>query len=219
MALSLVAIAIVAVAAVAGSIPAAASCGHDHHQTDTHRADAHHAHSASADASAPMTAMHGGTVTQVDDLVFETVLGADGVRVYAYGADGVPVDVESASGAAKLTLADGESRDIELASRAPADGEPALYYCPMHPGMTQHEPGQCEACGGMTLFQQNLLFGSMMLPESTSGPVETQVRVDDLPATDETVTYVAQLAVGTDHDADHGAPSTDTGDHDRASDD
>jgi hypothetical protein len=198
--MTLMLVAVVAFAVGGRSTPAAAACGHDHHQkTDAHGHDAHEARAASADHKMPMTAMHGGEVTRVDDMVFETSLTADGVRVYAYGTDGVPVDFESAIGSATLMLADGESREVELASRTPDEDEPSLYYCPMHPDVVQREPGKCEACGGMTLFQQNLLFGAVQLPESPPDAVEAAIRVDDLPGMDDAVTFSARLAMASDH--------------------
>ena len=132
------------------------------------------------------TSLHGGVSTATKAHYFETVFAPDGIRVYRYSSTYGPQMVEKAIGTASVRFAD-RREDVELHSVAPAEGEAAVYFCPMHSNVVRSEPGVCEQCGGMKLFRQDYLFGKVDLSTDSqmNSLVAVKVRISKLGNPDE----------------------------------
>ncbi|MFN8178421.1 MAG: heavy metal-binding domain-containing protein [bacterium] len=132
--------------------------------------------SGGAGTQAPL---HGGLVASTKDARFETVLSGGRLFVYAYTPAGSPATMHSAAGTATFHLPDGTTKDVALAKETPAAGEPAIYFCPMHASVVRDAPGVCPLCGGMKLYTQDRLAGSVDLPKLPATGVEASIRVGD----------------------------------------
>ena len=132
-------------------------------------------------AAAPVTApLHGGVVSTTKAHAFETLITAQGVRVFLYTDELAPAMVEKAAGTATLALPGGRTLELPLKARQPAAGEPTSYFCPMHAEVVRDAPGKCELCGGMTLFVQDHLFGAADLAGVDPAAVSALIRVTGL---------------------------------------
>jgi hypothetical protein len=135
---------------------------------------------AASPAAAPTQApLHGGLVTSTKDARFETVLAGRRLFVYAYSPAGSPATMHSASGTATFHLPDGTTKNVALAQETPAAGEPAIYFCPMHASVVRNAPGVCPLCGGLKLYTQDRLAGSVDLPRLPATGVEASIHVGD----------------------------------------
>lgn len=145
---------------------------------------------AAADgAGPPPAARHGGTLTTTPAHTFETVMAADGVRVFLLTDEAAPAMVEKAAGTAVLKLPGGRSLEVALVRREPAAGESATYFCPMHAEVVQDEPGTCEPCGGMTLFEQDFLFGAADLKGLDLAGIGVMIRLSGLRGPEKEATF------------------------------
>ena len=124
--------------------------------------------------------LHGGTLTETEGHVFETLIDRDGVHVWFHTDEKAPAMIGRAGGTASLRLPDGQVREVALTLRAPAEGSPGIFFCPMHPEVVQSSPGRCDPCGGMILFHQDELFGTVDLSGVDPGAVTAQVRLTGL---------------------------------------
>ncbi|HOX26904.1 MAG TPA: heavy metal-binding domain-containing protein [Candidatus Krumholzibacteria bacterium] len=141
---------------------------------------------AQTQATAPL---HGGTVTTTRAHAFETVLAADGLRVFLFTGELAPAMVEKARGTAHLALPGGRSVEVALAPREPAEGEAITYFCPMHAPIVQSEPGECKICGGMVLYEQDYLFAAVDLAGVDPAAVKAMVRITGLRGAEKEATF------------------------------
>ncbi len=134
--------------------------------------------------------LHGGSVTMTEQHHFETVFTPDGIRIYEYTGEQAPAMVnKTAAGTVKLVYKDGKTEEIPLVSEAPAKGEKAVYFCPMHANVVKTEPGVCDQCGGMTLFTQNRLFAKADLSKAEPGSLQAIVHITGLKGSEPEVTF------------------------------
>jgi len=133
--------------------------------------------------------LHGGVVTATRTHVFETVLAADGVHIYLFTDEKAPAMVERATGTAHLSLPDGRTVEVALTARKPAEGAAAVYFCPMHTEVVQDHPGECNLCGGMTLFTQDDLFGPADLAGVDLAKVQAMIRITGLRGPEKDATF------------------------------
>lgn len=133
--------------------------------------------------------LHGGTLTETEASIFETVIARDGLHVWFHTDEKAPAMVGRAGGTATLRLPDGQVREVTLVLRAPAADAPGVYFCPMHPEVVQRAPGKCEPCGGMVLFHQDELFGAADLAGVEPATVTAQVRLTGLKGRQKEATF------------------------------
>ncbi len=132
--------------------------------------------------------LHGGQVTMTKQHHFETVFAPDGVRVFIYSAEQTPLPVGKAVGTVTLEYKDGTTRQVPLAAEKPAEGQPAVYYCSMHPAQTQMAPGKCAICG-MNLIPQYSLAAKADLSKVPPGTLKAVVRLAGLEGTEPEATF------------------------------
>jgi len=125
--------------------------------------------------------LHGGKLIETAAGNFETVLSADGIRVYFYTAEKAPAMVEGQTGSVVLKVAGGASHEVPLIPEAPGEKESIVHFCPMHPEVVQMTPGECDLCGGMILYEQNRLFGKADLSQAKPGAVTAEIKIRGLP--------------------------------------
>jgi len=140
-------------------------------------------------AGAPVAPMHGGVLSKTKQHTFETVMSADGIRIYLYTAEGAPAMVEDAKGTARFKLTGGRTVEAKLAAERPAEGEAIIYFCPMHPEVVQNSPGKCEPCHGMILYKQDRLFGKADLSGVAPENVSAMVRLTGLAGKEKEATF------------------------------
>jgi hypothetical protein len=124
--------------------------------------------------------LHGGALVSTPAGNFETVFAADGIRIYLYTSEKTPAMVEGQTGSVVLKIAGGANEEVRLTAEAPAEKEPGVYFCPMHSQVVQMTPGQCKLCGGMTLYEQNRLFGKADLSKVKPGAVTAEIKIRGL---------------------------------------
>ena len=181
----------------------------------THEHD--HASPAHAEKEAPghsheRAMLHQGQVSMTKQHHFESLFAPDGIRVYLYDQNQVPMQVGKATGTVTVKSKDGSSHELKLQRTEPKEGEHTAYFCPSHPDETQMEPGICKQCGTMKLMMQDYLFApidlSKVVPESTKATVHVKGLAGDEPE----ATFTETIALILD-----GAPSEqkphDEGDH------
>lgn len=155
---------------------------HEHGQT-TPPAGAHD--ESKAGHSHEHSSLHGGQVSMSKAHHFETVFLPTGIAVYTYSMKQAPLMAGKAKGTVRLKYKDGASKVISLAVKAPAAGEEAVYFCPMHEQVVQMEPGECELCQGMKLYKQDFLFGAIDLSKIAPGSFKAVVEISKLESKDE----------------------------------
>lgn len=138
-----------------------------------------------------VSAFHGGQMTQTTQHSFETVFASDGIRVYVYTKEHVPMMVEGLAGTATLKFNAGVFRKVALAAESPKDGEPTVYFCPMHPASVQMEPGVCVECGGMNLYAQDRLRANVDLTKFESAVMRVVFEIKGLPEGEREVAFTA----------------------------
>jgi hypothetical protein len=108
-------------------------------------------------------------MTTTKSNLFETVLLADGVRIYRYTMQENPRSMNEAYGKVELQLPSGNKSKLEFQRNATGEGDPAVWFCPMHATVVREVSGSCPICG-MTLVAQDLLFAPIDLsPLGTPG--------------------------------------------------
>ena len=133
---------------------------------------------------------HGGEVTMTKGHHFEAVWVPEGLRIYIYGENQAPLDVEKAAGTVTFRFKDGTSKDVALVKETPVDGEvPTVYFCPMHPDVVQMQPGTCPKCGGMKLFTQDRLTAKVDLSHVAADSMKAVVKIAGLAGPLKTVTF------------------------------
>jgi hypothetical protein len=194
------------VAAVVAAVCVAVALAKDKSPARTAPSPAPHAPPAAPGAPAAATGsapeakvpgrapLHGGAVAATAEHRFETVLAPQGIFVYVYGANGAPAMVHKASGTASLRFPDGATKEIALAAEAPAPGEPAAYFCPMHADVVRDAPGVCEACGGMKLYTQDRLAGRVDGAGLGAKGVEASIRIRGLASKEREVAFRQALS-------------------------
>jgi hypothetical protein len=165
---------------LAGGVPAlrAQMSGHGEDAHATMKKAAHEGEKTGH--SHEMCELHGGQVTMTKAHHFETVFGADGIRVYFYTDKQSPLMAQKAEGTATLRFQDGTSREVPLLQQKPKEGEKTAYFCPMHADVVQMEPGECGKCGGMKLFAQDYLYGKVDLGDVEPGSLKATIRIQGL---------------------------------------
>lgn len=133
--------------------------------------------------------LHGGRVTATKAHIFETVVSWDGIRIYRYTASQAPVEIDQAAATATIASRDGTKKDLSLVRRVPAEGEPAVYFCPMHEQVIRQEPGICGTCGGMNLIAQDYLYGEANLSQVDPVAMTTLLRIEGLGGEEPAVTF------------------------------
>lgn len=97
---------------------------------------------------------HGGMVMSAGDKHIELkISGADHLDVYLLDEETKTLPIQGVTGKVKLVL-DGKVAELSLSphedhlsATEPALKEGVRYICPMHPEVSQEEPGQCPSCG------------------------------------------------------------------------
>ena len=97
--------------------------------------------------------------------------------------------VEKATGLATISLIDGKTVTVKLASEAPGEKEPATYFCPMHAEVVRDKPGECELCGGMKLFKQDRLSGQADLSKVKLDGLKATIRVSGMRGAEKEATF------------------------------
>lgn len=138
--------------------------------------------------------LHHGQVTEAAGHHFETVMSPDGIRLYLYAANGIPMKASGLKGKAVVTPAGGESQTIELAPAEPKKDDTTAYFCPGHAQATQMKPGICTACGTMELIPQNYLEGKADFSSFGKG-AKVQVLVENLKGSDGPVAFNQEFAL------------------------
>ncbi len=136
-----------------------------------------------------MSMLHGGVVAMTKGHRFETVFGADGLRIYMYSGRQVPARFAEVTGTALLKFKDGRTEKIPLTVQKPQEGDEVAYFCPGHPQATQMHPGVCDACGGMPLQAQNYLLGNVDLAGVQPGSLQAVVDIRGLGGDEPDVTF------------------------------
>ena len=140
-------------------------------------------------AAATTAPLYGGALSTTQAHVFETVVSADGIRVYLYTDELAPAMVEKATGTAVLKLPGGRSVEVKLVTQKPADEKTGVFFCPMHPEVVQDRPGECEPCRGMILYHQDALFGKADLAGVKPEELSATIRVKGLRGREKEVTF------------------------------
>jgi hypothetical protein len=136
--------------------------------------------------------LHGGRVSTTRQHCFETVFDPEGVRVFLYAADQNPMPVGKARGTVRFEFKDGSTTEVPLLPEKPKEGEPAVYYCSMHPDVVQKEPGSCPKCG-MNLIPQYSLAAKADLAKAKQGDVKAVITVRGLPGEEPSATFTANV--------------------------
>ncbi len=119
--------------------------------------------SEKADTSVPTArGSHGGIMTSTKANLFETVIAADGIRIFRYGLDGAPRSIDEAGGTIEVKLPGGAKQKVDLERGVPAEGMQAIWFCPMHPEVVRDASGACPICG-MSLIAQDFLYAPIEL--------------------------------------------------------
>jgi hypothetical protein len=120
---------------------------------------------------------------------FETVFGPEGIRVYMYSGQQVPMQIEKASGTVTLKFKDGTTKQAIMSKRSPQESDHTVYFCPMHPDVTQMEPGECAACGGMKLMAQDYLFSEIDLSDVAPESMKAIVHIENINGKESEITF------------------------------
>jgi len=139
--------------------------------------------------------LHGGQVSTSRQHAFETLFARDGIRVFLYSADLNPMPVGRATGSVRFEFKDGSTTEVPLLPRKPLPGEPAVYYCSMHPQHAQAQPGVCPECG-MDLIPQWSLAGKADLSRATRGEMKAVITVTGMPGGEPAATFTESYAGG-----------------------
>lgn len=160
--------------------------------------------------------LHGGQVAMTKEHHFETVFSTDGVRVYVYTREQAPMMIEKAKGTVSLVKKDGTKKDVTLLRADSAQGESAVYFCPMHPEVVQKEPGVCALCGGMKLYKQDYLLSKVDLSKVEPGSLKAVIRLSGLEGSEKEVTFASDVpateAMLGAKPSEHGQGGADKGD-------
>lgn len=140
--------------------------------------------------------MHGGTAGTAGAYGYETVLEGGEIRMYLYSSEGVPLEAAKLAGTATVTFPGRQPKQVALAPAKPKEGEPAVYYCPMHPEATSNAPGECRACGGMKLMAQDFLRGDLKIAADQVGPAKIAATVKGIGGKDEQLTFQQTVQLG-----------------------
>lgn len=176
----LVMIAGIAVVVNGSLVQAGSCCGSGASGSSTHSGCSDH---SAADVSRETLGPHGGTMTTTKANLFETVLLADGVRIYRYTMQENPRSMDEAYGKVEIQLPGGTKSKLEFQRNAPEEGDPG-WFCPMHATVVRQGSGSCPICG-MALVAQDFLYAPIDLsPLGTSGfqsgPVVAKVELKGL---------------------------------------
>ncbi len=142
-----------------------------------------------ASIKAPEPGLHGGRLATTKGHVFETVFAPDGVRIYTYATSEAPAMTRDTDGKVTFELKTGSNKDVPLARKVPKEGEPTVYFCPMHSQVVQTEPGICKLCGGMKLFTQDYLFAPYDLSKTAPKDVKVLVTLSKLEGEEATASF------------------------------
>lgn len=188
---------ITAIIAIAFSVTSGEAGDGDHAKHESHAGDdAHAIHEGHADNTGgdlDQVALHGGPVTAAEDWHFETVFTTEGVQIYKYSADLAPQMMRKTTGSLKLVYENGTSKEIPLVLKAPNADETTVHFCPMHSEVVQMEAGVCDLCGGMVLFRQDYLFGTVDLSREAPGSFSAMVNISGLGGNKSDVSFMAQF--------------------------
>jgi Heavy metal binding domain len=158
----------------------------------------HEAHGEHGDHGKSFVPLHGGSAAEIDGWYIETVFTADGVRIYLYSADQAPQMMRKANGSLKMVSEGGTNREVPLVLNAPEADKTVVHFCPMHPEVVQMEGGTCDLCGGMVLFKQDYLYGSVDLSKAAPGSFSVQVDLSGLNGKNSDASFAVPFAMLSD---------------------
>ena len=133
-------------------------------------------------------ALHGGIVFKTEDHLFETVYDPKDIRVYAYTLAKEPIVLGDVRGTVRVEFKHGMAKVVDMLLGDPDTGEPATYFCPMHPEVVQDKPGECSKCG-LTLKLQNRLLARADFSKVEPDSMRMTFRISGLDGKEPEATY------------------------------